>query len=194
MKKIVLGLTGGMGSGKSTALALFRSLGCRVADADSVVHGALAVGGRAYTRVRRLFPEAARPGGGLDRARIAAAVFRDPARRRRLERVLHPIVIRDFRRLAADLKRGCLVLDIPLLYEARLEGLVDRVVVVWAPRTVRAGRAVKAGWSRADFLRRDKAQAPLAEKRRRADFVIDNSGPVSKTRAQVVKLLQRFVT
>lgn len=179
----VLGLTGGIGSGKSTALGLFRRLGCATADADEMARRALAPGGAAAGRVRRLF-------GTLDRRRIADQVFARPALRRKLEKIVHPVVVRELRRRIRRHRRGVLVLDIPLLYEARLQGLVDEAAVVWAPRGRRLARLRKRGMSRADALRRMRAQMSLEVKRRRADAVFDNSGPVSRLREQIRSYLK----
>lgn len=181
----VVGLTGGVGSGKSTALKFFRRFGCETADADEIVHRALRPKGAAYHRVARLFgPMVKKSDGSLDRAGIADLVFRRPPLRRRLERILHPLVIKEFRRRTRQ-RRAPLVLDIPLLYETRLENLVDEVAVVWAPLSRRLARLRQRGVSRGDALRRIQVQMPLEEKRRRASVVLDNSGPLARLRAQV---------
>jgi dephospho-CoA kinase len=179
----VLGLTGGIGSGKSSALAFFKRLGCATADADVLARRALRSRGAA-ARVKRLF-------GGLDRKLIAEQVFTRPALRRKLERIVHPIVVRELRRRTRRHRRGTLVLDIPLLYEARLGGLVDEVAVVWAPMAARLERLERRGMPRADALRRVRAQMPLEEKRRRADVVFDNSGPLPRLKAQIRAFLAK---
>lgn len=187
-RKLVIGLTGGLGSGKSTVLAMFRRFGARTMDADAIVHGALAPGGSAYRRVLKLFGPSIRSSDGtLDRRKVAGLVFRRPALRRALEGILHPLVVREMRKASSRLRRGVLVLDIPLLFEAGLAGLADRVVVVWAPRETRL-RRLKGRISRADALRRMKAQSPLEWKRRRADHVVDNGGPLQETRGQAAAL------
>lgn len=190
MKKLVVGLTGGLGSGKSSVLEELRRLGAVTADADALVHGYLEAGGAAHKKVARLFgPAVVRPDGTLDRKAIAAWVFQDAALRRRLEGLLHPLVRRDLRRVAARTKRGVVVLDIPLLYESKLQPMVDRVCVVWAPEAARRARLARDGrFSAADVRRRLKAQMPLAEKRRRADDVVDNGGSRARTRGQVRRL------
>lgn len=186
-KKIVIGLTGGLGSGKSTVLRELKRLGSVTADADALVHGFLAPGGAAYKRVVRLFgPGVVGPEGMLDRRAMAARVFVDPSLRKALEFILHPLVRRELRRTAARTKRGVVVLDIPLLYESKLARTVDRVCVVWAPDAARISRLKKDGrFTPADVRRRIKAQMPLARKRRLADDVIDNGGTAAGTRARV---------
>ncbi len=187
---MIIGLTGGLGSGKSTVLRMFRKLGARTADADALARRALEPGGGAYRAVRRLLgKDIVRPDGSLDRVGIARRVFRNPALRRRLERLVHPLVVRALRGKIRRHRQGVLVLDIPLLYEVRLENLADRVVVVWAPKALRLRRLLKDGrFSRADILRRMRAQMPLEEKRRRADRVIDNAGTFKKTKEQVWRI------
>lgn len=178
-RPLVIGLTGGLGSGKSTVLAEFKRLGAVTADADALVRGFLAPGGAAYGKVVRLFGRGiVLPDGTLDRKAIAARVFPSPSLRKKLESILHPLVRRAMSALVARAKRGVVVLDIPLLYESGLEKTVDRVCVVWAPKVVRYGRLMASGrFTCRDIRDRMRAQMPLAEKRRRADDVIDNGGP-----------------
>lgn len=185
--KIVIGLTGGLGSGKSAVLKELKGLGAVAADSDALVHAFLAPGGAGYRRVTRLFgPSIVGSKGVLDRKAMALRVFAEPGLRKRLESILHPLVRRELRRTAAGVKRGVVVLDIPLLFESKLSGMVDRVCVVWAPDAVRLSRLKKDGrFTPADVRRRIKAQIPLARKRRLADDVIDNGGSVARTRAQV---------
>lgn len=193
-RRLIIGLTGGLGSGKSTVLKMFQKLGARTADADVLARQALDPAGGAYRAVRRLLgKEIVRADGSLDRAGIARRVFQTPALRRRLERLVHPLVVRGLRREIRRLKKGCLVLDIPLLFEARLTGLVERVLVVWAPKGLRLRRLLGDGrFSRTDILRRMRAQMPLEEKRRRADRVIDNDGTLKKTEAQVWRIWREW--
>ncbi len=178
---LVVGLTGGIGSGKSTVLSLLRERGIAAADADVIVHGALRPGRAGHRRVLALFgPAVRRADGSLDRAAMARVVFRNPDIRKKLEAILHPIVVREFRRRIAAHRRGLLVLDVPLLFETGLDRLVDRTVVVWAPERTCLSRLASSGrLTRAQARRRMAAQMPLAEKRRRAHFLLDNSRTLS---------------
>lgn len=178
MKKTVrvIGLTGAVGSGKSTVAGVWRRRGCRVLDADAVVRAALAPGGEAHRAVaRRAGSGALLPDGRLDKKFLAERAFREPGFRRWLEGRLHPLVRRALRREAR--RGGPLVFDVPLLFEAGLDRRVDVIVVVASPRARRIARLVRSGrMSAADARRRDAAQMPLREKIRRADYVIDNRG------------------
>ncbi len=193
---LVVGLTGGLGSGKTTVARMFARLGAVVIDADRIVHEVLDRAGAVRSEVIRVFGEGIATGGRIDRRKLAAVVFRDARRLRRLEAILHPVVIRKMRRrirAAAREGRGVIVLDVPLLFEAGLAGEVDRVVVVTARREQRIRRAAAAlRLSRNETERRMRAQMPLRLKVRAADAVIDNSGEVSVTRRQVTALWRQW--
>jgi dephospho-CoA kinase len=120
---------------------------------------------------------------------MAARVFTEPALKKKLEAILHPLVRGAMKSLSTGTKQGIVVLDIPLLFESGLTGMVDRVCVVWAPAAVRYARLMKSKrFSRGDIRNRFKAQMPLKEKRRRADDVIDNGGSLASTRSQARRL------
>ncbi|TXH25891.1 MAG: dephospho-CoA kinase [Elusimicrobia bacterium] len=190
---LVVGLTGGLGAGKSTVLELFRARGAAVMSADAVVRDALekdpAVGRRV---ARRLGPVALGPSGRLDRARIAAVVFRDARARAALEKILHPVVRRVFLQRRRAHRRGWLVFEVPLLFEAGFDRWVDKTLVVWAPAGVVVRRLARSrGWGPAEIRRRLSAQMAPAEKRRRADWVLVNNGTRSGLRAAVDRLINR---
>ncbi|KAF0114961.1 MAG: dephospho-CoA kinase [Rhodospirillaceae bacterium] len=169
----ILGLTGSIAMGKSTAAAMLRRLGVPVHDADATVHGLL--GGAALSGVRAAFPEAV-VGGMVDRAALGARVFGDHAALRRLEGILHPLVRRAeqrFLRRAAVRRASVVVLDVPLLFETGGEGRCDAVVLVTAPRFLQTQRVLRRSGMTLDKLNAIRiCQAPEAEKRRRADFVV----------------------
>jgi dephospho-CoA kinase len=191
--RLVVGLTGGFGSGKSTALAAFRRLGARTADADAEARRLLKRGSPGHRRVLKSFGRAVLSSDGtIDRRRLAEAVFSDARLRRRLERILHPAVRRTLRALAKRHRRGVLVLDVPLLFEAGWRGDVDRTVTVWAPLRTRLRRLARRGFARPEALRRIKAQWPLERKCRLSDHVLDNGGPRSAVRRQVRLLFHRW--
>jgi len=192
--RYVIGLTGGLGSGKSTVLKEFRRLGAVTSDADEIARRVVRPGGPAFAPVVRLLGRGIlRPGGTLDRAEVAARVFRRPSLRRKLEGIIHPLVRREMEALIRRIPRGVIVLDIPLLFEVKMTGLADRICVVWSPEKTRKMRLLKAGrFSPEDIRGRLRAQWPLLKKLRLADFVIDNSGGVSSTLAQTRKLYARL--
>lgn len=178
---VVLGVTGLPASGKSTVAALFGSLGALRADADALAHAALDRPSLARRVARLLGGEVLGPGGRVDRAAVASRVF-GPGREgalRGLTDIVHPVVLRGLRAAAASARRSrapAVVLDVPLLFEAGVDGMCDATVFVDAPREVRLRRARTRGWSAADLRAREARQAPAAARRRRADFVIRNGG------------------
>ena len=173
---MVLGLTGSIGMGKSTAAAALRRLGVPVHDADAAVHALMARGGAAVAAIEAAFPGVTR-GGAVDRQALGARVFAERAALRRLEAILHPLVRRSARRFLSQARRRRVpvaVLDIPLLYETGGEVLCDAVMVVTAPlRTQRARVLARAGLSEARLAAILAQQVPDAEKRRRADYIVD---------------------
>ncbi len=174
----VLGLTGSIGMGKSTAASSLRRLGVPVHDADGTVHRLLRPGGGGAAAVAAAFPGALRD-GALDRKALAGLVFGDKAALRRLESIVHPLVRRAERRFLARAAVGrqrVVVLDIPLLFETGGENRCDATIVVTAPRSVqdaRLGRRADMTPARLAAIR--ARQMPDEEKRRRADFVVDTS-------------------
>lgn len=190
----VIGLTGGIGSGKSTFAALLRARGAAVVDADQLSRDAVAPGSAGLAEVVATFgAEVLDASGALDRKRMAARVFADPAARQQLERIVHPRVreamAAELQRLAA--KGVPLVLyDVPLLYEAGRERDVEAVVVVWAPHESQLARlARRDGLSAAEAEARISAQLPLDEKARRADYVVVNDSTLDALAAKADALL-----
>jgi dephospho-CoA kinase len=175
---IVLGLTGSIGMGKSTATASFRRLHVPVFDADAVVHRLQARGGRAVGPIGAAFPGTVRE-GRVDREALRRAVLGNDAAMRRLEQIVHPLVRDEERRfLAAARSRGekLAVLDIPLLFEGGGERRCDKVVVVTAPASVQRWRVLRRPGMTEERLRAILArQVPDRVKRKRADYVVHTS-------------------
>jgi dephospho-CoA kinase len=190
---IVLGLTGSIGMGKSTAAAMLRRLRVPLFDADAAVHRLLAPGGAAVPAVAALFPEVESPQGGIDRRRLGARVFDNPAALRRLESILHPLVrARERRFLAAARGRGArvAVLDIPLLFETGGEARCDYVMVVSAPGFLQRQRVLqRPGMSDSRLAAILRQQMPDREKRRLADFVV----PTGVGRAATLRRLRTII-
>ena len=190
---IVLGLTGSIGMGKSTAAGMLRRLGVRLFDADAVVHGLLGPGGGAVAAVEALFPGMRDASGAIDRRRVGTRVFGDPAALRRLEAILHPMVRRAetrFVRQAQGRRERLVVLDIPLLYETGAPERCDYVLVVSAPSRVQRERVMRRpGMTESRFASILRAQLPDREKRRRADFVV----PTGLGRSLTFRQLRRVV-
>ncbi len=193
----VVGLTGGIGCGKSAVARMMEALGARVIDADVLAREAVAPGSPGLARVvARFGPEVLGADGALDRPRLGALVFADREARRDLEAIVHPEVQRlALERMAAAMADGAalVVYDVPLLYENGLERSIPEVIVVSAPPELQRARiAARDGLPPEQIEARIAAQLPLEEKLRRADHVIDNGGSLEATRRQVEALYARL--
>jgi dephospho-CoA kinase len=187
----IIGLTGGIGMGKSTVASMFRRRGVPVFDADAVVRRLQAPGGAALPAIAAAFPGVVR-GDVLDRAALRAVVLADGAARRRLEAIMHGMVRRSEGRFLAQARRRrvrAVVLDIPLLFETGGERRVDVAVTVSAPRSVQVARVRRRGLAEVEIARIIGLQMPDAEKRRRAEVVIFTG----LSRGATVRAVQRFI-
>lgn len=184
----LLGLTGGIGMGKSTASQMFRDLGHPVWDADAAVHRLYAPGGAAVAPVAAAFPGVLRD-GAVDRGLLKARLAADPAGFARLEGIVHPLVAADRAEfVAAQAGAPLVVLDIPLLFEGGSQAGMDGVAVVSAPAAVQRARVLaRPGMTEADFQMILSRQMPDANKRARADWVIP-SDTVEGARAAIVDI------
>jgi dephospho-CoA kinase len=186
----VVGLTGGIGTGKSTTSAILRDLGATVIDADE---GTRAVQGRGSEGLARIVEEFGSgiltPEGDLDRTRLGDIAFRDPEARRRLNAIVHPLVgqwMAARQQEAAERGDPVVVLDIPLLFEARGAGAFDTVLLVYAPERLQVERLVRLrGMDEEQARARIAAQTPIEEKRGLATHVIENTGTLEELRSQV---------
>lgn len=192
----LVGLTGGIGSGKSTVARLFAELGVPVIDADELVHGLTAAGGAAMAAIRAEFgPDYVDSSGALDRARMRGRVFADRDARVKLEAILHPMVRAESDRRAAQAPGPYVILMIPLLVETGdPHARCDRMLVVDCPEEVQIARVVaRSGLARAEAEAIIRAQASRAERLRHADDVIQNDGSVDALRQQVARLHREYV-
>ena len=192
---IVLGLTGSIGMGKSTVAKMFAEEGVPVFDADSAVHRLQGPEGAMVERIEARFPGTTGP-AGVNRGALAERVLGEPEALRRLEALIHPAVALEREAfLAEHAARPLVVLDIPLLFEAGGAEQVDKIVVVSAPPDVQRERVLgRAGMTSEKFERILARQLPDAEKRGRADFIIDTSGPLEETRRAVRRILACLAT
>lgn len=189
---IVIGLTGSIGMGKSTVAQMFAEEGAPAFNSDEAVHALYAPGGAAVAPVGAVFPGVVRD-GAVDRTALSAALATDPSGFKKLEAIVHPLV-RAAQLAFLDQHRAAgvraAVLDIPLLFEGNAEENFDAVVVVSAPPAVQRARVLsRPGMSVEKFEQLLARQVPDAEKRARADFVIDTGGDFDATRAQVRAVL-----
>ncbi len=172
---IILGLTGSIGMGKTTAADQLRSIGIPVYDADEVVHGLMAKNGKAVPFIKQAFPNVVF-GGEVERPRLGARVFGDAAALKQLEAILHPLVRdaeRRFLRRARRQRRRVVALDIPLLFEVKGTSRVDAVAVVTCPAFLQEQRVMaRTGMTHGKLASIRRRQMPDQEKRRRADFII----------------------
>lgn len=187
----LIGLTGGIGSGKSTVSAMLRELGATVVDSDEAARAVVEPGMPALADIKAEFGEAVISEGRLDRARMAQIAFSDSAARRRLEAITWPRILEWTAAqvgLAEERGESRVVLDIPLLFEARDVAGYKAVIVVFAPESEQVRRLIGRGMSESDARARIASQMPLEEKVRRATHVIDNGGDQAATRAQIERL------
>jgi dephospho-CoA kinase len=201
----VVGLSGGIGSGKSTVLAMLVARGATAIDADAIVHEQQAPGMPMLDAIAEAFgKEVIQGDGSLDRAALGDIVFRDPDARTRLGQLVHPPVIAEMlRRTQEATKRGdpLVVLDIPLLFEGARQGTgsaaagaYEATILVWVPPEIQLERTVaRDGCDRAEAQRRIDSQLPIDEKREMATHVIDNSGSPEETEKQVDALYRVLI-
>jgi dephospho-CoA kinase len=196
--KPVIGLAGGIGSGKSTVARLFGSLGCTVIDADALAHQALAEPG-VQAGLRAWWGEGVfNPDGSVNRKAVGERVFSDEAARQRLNALVHPRVMarRDvlMREALADVSVKAIVWDTPLLFETGLDRECDALVFVNALLEQRLRRvSTTRGWDEPELTRREKMQLPLDKKREKADYCVENSGEVNASLNQVQRVLSQIL-
>lgn len=201
---LIVGLSGGIGSGKSTVASVFRELGAVLVDADAIVHELQAAGAPMLAELAGAFgADILRPDGSLDRAALGDRVFRDASERARLNAIVHPAVgVECDRRIDAAVAAGAemVVVDIPLLFEGRRSGEgyaahrhFDATVLVWAPERLQVERTMARDRCSEEQARlRIRAQMPLSEKRELADYVVDNGGTREDSETQVRALFEKL--
>jgi dephospho-CoA kinase len=187
---MVVGLTGSIGMGKSTVATMFRELGVPVFDADAIVHSLQRPNGRLLPVIEAAFPGTTNEKTGVDRVKLGDEVFGDDDALRRLERIVHPAVAEERAAfLEANVGAPLVIFDIPLLFEKGNEKLVEAVVVVSAPADIQRSRVLaRPGMTEAKFEQIIARQMPDADKRKRADHVIDTGASLDATKARVAEV------
>ena len=194
----LIGLTGGIATGKSTVAALLAERGATVIDSDQLAREVVEPGEPALAEIERRFgPGVIDRTGALDRAALGAIVFADPEARRALEAITHPRIAELTRQRIADAAArdaSVVIVDIPLLFENNREDAVEGVLLVYAPEAVQIRRLERRdGLDEAAARQRLAAQMPIEEKRARATWIIDNSGTPEETRRQVDRWWEELV-
>lgn len=193
---MLIGLTGGIASGKSTVSRMMRELGLPVIDADQVARKVVEPGQPAWKEIKEQFgEEVLLPDGSLNRKKLAEIIFHDEEKRQLLNRITHPHIRREMDRQTEEAlkKHKVVVLDIPLLFEGGRADEMDKVLVVYVPEDVQVRRLMERDEISEEYARQKIAsQMPLEEKKKRADAYIDNSKSLDETRRQLLSILKRW--
>ncbi|MNM00192.1 Dephospho-CoA kinase [compost metagenome] len=195
---MIMGLTGGIASGKSTVSALLVSKGARLVDADAIAREIMLPGHEVLASVAEFFgAEVLQPDGTLNRSKLGDIVFRDPEARKTLNGLTHPVIRRITRERMEAFEREdasrLTVVDIPLLYETEQEDLFEKILVVYVPREVQIQRLIaRNGLTEEQARARLDSQMDIEVKRAKADYVIDNSGDPAETEKQIEQLMDRL--
>lgn len=190
------GLTGGIATGKSTVSNFFRQFGAHIIDADEIARAVVQKGMPALQQIVDHFGQGMLMADGqLDRRRLADVIFDDPRQQQRLNEIVHPHVIEkieaQIRIIAAKHRHAVVILDVPLLFEARMEMDLKDIIVVYVPESTQLKRLMQRDHlCEADAWKRIRAQMPIEEKRLRATMVIDNSGSLAQTRQSALNAYQ----
>ena len=193
-----VGITGSFGTGKSTVAWMFARQGAKVLDADEIVHELMAPRGKCFKAVLRQFGPGILQHGRIDRKKLAGLVFADPDKLKKLENIIHPAVKREIQQrlkeLAKHTENRIVAVEVPLLLEAGWTHLVDSVIVVTANRSAQLKRIQsRQRMVKEEIFRRIQSQMPLKEKIKMADFVVDNSRDLRKTKNQVKNIWEHLV-
>lgn len=197
---ILIGLTGGVATGKSTVAKMFKQCGAIIIDADELAREVVLPGKPAWRGIVRQFGKSVlNADRTINRQALGAIVFSRPVKRRVLERLIHPRVAREQRRLTREAARkdpsAVVIYDVPLLFEAGIDKRVDKIIVVTADRSTQITRLKnRNGLTRAEALRRIRSQMPLSEKLRKADMVIDGTLPRAVGRKRVRSVFRALST
>ncbi|WP_044894534.1 dephospho-CoA kinase [Bacillus alveayuensis] len=191
---LIIGLTGGIASGKSTVAKMLLELGIPVIDADQIAREVVEVGEEAYLQIVKEFgEEILQEDRTIDRGKLGSIVFHDKEKRQRLNSIVHPAVRKKMLMQKDQYIRSgenAIVLDIPLLFESNLTHLVDKIIVVYVDEHIQLQRLMaRNGLSKEEAEARMKAQMPLIEKVSKADAVINNNGTIEETKQQLLNIL-----
>lgn len=192
-----IGLTGSIGSGKSTVALILKKLGYYVVNADAIAHEGLKSGSASFDAIRDRFgPQILTSDGEVDRRKLGQLVFSSPIHKSWLEGLLHPMVQTKVQALRKQFEsEGHLLAfyEVPLLFEKNLESQFDKVIVVWVSDSVQRERLKKRNaWTEEEITQRNQAQWPIEDKLKRADYSINNDGSVEDLEGQIETILKRL--
>ena len=196
----IIGLTGGIASGKSIVASVFRELGAIILDADQIARLVVLPHQPAWEDIVEFFgPQVVNEDESLDRAKIGEIVYNNPDSLKELNRITHPRIMQyykdEMRRIKLEQPDAIVILEVPLLYETNMDKLCQQVVVVCVDRETQIKRLMERDkMSCEDAVRRINAQMPMDEKVRRADFVIDNRGSMEETKEKATKYYKEILT
>ncbi|MBI0390625.1 dephospho-CoA kinase [Thermoactinomyces sp. CICC 24226] len=197
---MLVGLTGSIATGKSTVSEMFRRKGAEIIDADQIAREVVEPGTEGLERIAREFgPGILDDEGKLNRERLGARIFHNPAEREKLNRLLHPLIVDSMRDKTEKIKKekdpDLLIWDVPLLIEGNLTQWVEVVILVYTPKEIQLERLMKRNaLSREEAEKRILAQMDIEEKKKHADYVIDNRGTLSETERQVDQLWKQLIS
>jgi dephospho-CoA kinase len=193
VQKLIVGLTGGFGAGKSSVAQRFKNLGADVIDADKIAHDAMKKGSPVFDLIAQLFEEALHPSGKkMDREQVAEIVFTDPGKRKELEKIIHPYVYERIKgKIEASTSRVVFV-EVPLLFETGFEKLCDKVLTVTCNNMIKLKRLKKDGFPPQEVRARERAQMAEGLKAKKADFIIDNSKSIYQTQREIERLWSKL--
>lgn len=194
---MIVGLTGGIATGKSTVSQMFQELGAYIIDYDELAREVVKPHRKAWHKIVECFgSEVLNKDLTLDRQKLGALVFNDPEKLKKLNEIVHPEVFREGEKMTQEIlnrdPRALIIKDIPLLTEAGAQKFVEKVIVVYTSPQMQLQRVIERGFSPEEARARINAQTPLSEKVKFADFVIYNDGPVEETRKQVAEIYQKL--
>lgn len=196
----MIGLTGGIATGKSIVASVFREMGAIILDADVIARLVVLPHQPAWKDIVEFFgPQVVNEDQSLDRAKIGEIVYNNPNSLKELNRFTHPRIMQyykdELRRIKTEQPDAIVILEVPLLYETNMDKLCQQVVVVYVDRETQIQRLMKRdNMSYADAVKRVDAQMPMDEKVRRADFVIDNRGSMEETKEKATKYYNEILT
>ncbi|WP_338777542.1 dephospho-CoA kinase [Metabacillus sp. FJAT-52054] len=194
---LVIGLTGGIASGKSTVSSLLKELGFPIVDADVIAKEAVDQGKPAYSKIAEVFGHRVlQPDGAIDRAQLGSEIFADPEKRKMLNEIVHPEVRKEMiRQRDESIQQGskAVILDIPLLFESKLTHFADKSLLVYVTPETQLERLMKRnGYTQKEAQQRIDSQMPLDEKKSLADEVLDNNGTREETEIQLLGILRKW--